>query len=252
MRKKDVYQLGIAFFINVVSGIVSVWILKEPALTALVVLATVLCTIIVLLFLRIEEIRKTIATSKGDSSLQPPQCCGLHIAGFSQVFEKANQTLGLTIELMSQTYKFLGVSGEFSIRTEEFDFRDLMKRKAREGCHFQILLLDPDANDIVERHATREGASGEVISLAIQKTIADLRALARECDGKLEVWLYRDLPVFRLVLLDDERVFVSFYGARGLMGIYAPQLVFLKTDRSFFIPFSDFYERTLHSSKRLI
>jgi hypothetical protein len=252
MRKKDVFQLGIAFFINVVSGIVSVWILKEPTLTALVVLATALCTTIVLLFLRIEEIRKTIAASGDEFSPQPPQCCGLHTAGFSQVFERANQTLGLMIELVSQSYKFLGVSGEFSIRTEEFDFRDLMKRKAREGCRFQILLLDPDASDIVERHGTREGASGEATSHAIQKTIADLRALARECDGNLEVWLYRDLPVFRLVLLDGERAFVSFYGAKGLMGVHAPQLVFVKTDRSFFLPFSDFYERTLHTSKRLI
>ena len=248
---KDVKPWIVAFVINVVSGIVSFWALQDLRLTAIVVLATVLGTIVVLVFLRIEEMSKTLTDLKEDSTLKPPQCCGLHMAGFSQIFEEGAQSASLTIELVSRSYKFLGVSGQFVVKAPNFS--ELVKRKAQQkGCRFQMILLDPEAEEMVEQHAAQEGISKEIISLNIKESIVRLRALATECDGKLEVWAYRDLPMFRLVLVDDERVYVNFYGAKGMMGVHTPQLVFLKTDRSFFIPFSNFLETTLRGAKRLI
>lgn len=220
MRRQDIRELVVAFVSNIGAGIVTFFVLEDPLLTGLVVLITVLCTIFALLFLRVDQIRKTVMELKEESSLRPPECCGLHIAGFSQVFEKANQSLRLTVELASRSYKFLGVSAQFVLGTQ--DFRELVRRKTQqEGCHFQILLLNPDSEEILERHATLEGSTKEAVSFDIRHSIASLRQLAKECNGKLEVWLYRDLPLFRLVLVDDERVFVNFYGAKGQMGFYA-------------------------------
>ena len=241
----------VSFGIGIASSVVSYWVLQNPWLTALIMLATILGTITVLLYVRIEEISKILANLREGLPLQFPQCCGLHMAGFSQVFEKANQSASLTIELASHIYKFLGVSGQFVVKTD--NFRELVKQKAQqEKCHFQILLLNPDADEIVEQHAVQERYPKEAVSFDIRQSIALLRALATECDGKLEVWLYRDLPVFRLILVDEERAFVNFYGAKGMMGVHTPQLVFLKTDQSFFIPFSKFYEKVLRGSTRLI
>jgi hypothetical protein len=240
----------VSFGIGIASSVVSYWVLQNTWLTALIMLATILGTITVLLYLRIEEISKALANLREVLPLQLPQCCGLHMAGFSQVFEKANQSLGLTIELTSHSYKFLGVSAQFVLRTHNFG--EMVKRKAQEGCHFQIVLLNPNADEIVERHAAQEGTTKETVALEIQQSIAQLKALAPECNEKLEVWLYRNWPVFRLVMVDDERAFVNFYGAKGMMGVQTPQLVFLKTDRSFFIPFSNFYKKVLCGSTRLI
>ena len=249
MRNKE---LIIAFVINIASGIVSFWILKNPVFVALFVLATVLSTIILLLFLRIKRICKAVVALEHAGS-QSLQCCGLHLAGFSQVYIDAKNTRRLTFDLASRSYNFLGVSGEFVAGSEAKELREMMKQKARqEGCCFQLVLLDPDADDIVERHARQEGSSKEAVSLEIRQTIAHLKAIAEECSGKLEVWLHHELPIFRLVLVDNERAFVSFYGARGALGIDTPQLVFHKTDCSFFVPFSNAYEETLRRSKRLI
>jgi len=86
----------------------------------------------------------------------------------------------------------------------------------------------------------------------IQQSIADLKTLAEQCDGKLEVWTYANPPLFRLVLINNERVFVNFYGAKEHMGVDTPQLVFLKSDVSFFIPFLGLYERMLAGSTRVV
>lgn len=249
MRNKD---LIIAFVINIASGIVSFWILKDPVFVALIVLASVLCTIILLLFLRIEKIRKAVVAIEHAGS-QSLQCCGLHSAGFSQVYIDAKNTRRLTFDLASHSYHFLGVSGEFVAGSEAKELREMMKQKAQQGgCRFQLILLDPDADEIVERHATQEGSSKEAVTFEIRQTIEHLKVIAKECGGNLEVWLHHELPIFRLVLVDDERAFISFYGARGALGVDTPQLVFHKTDRSFFIPFSNTYKETLRRSKRLI
>lgn len=249
MRNKDLIT---AFVINITSGIVLFWILKDPVFVAKIVLATVLCTIILLIFLRIEKIRKAVVAIENAHS-QSLQCCGLHSAGFSQVYIDAKDTRRLTFDLASHSYNFLGVSGEFVAGSEAKELREIMKQKARQGkCRFQLILLDPDKDEIVERHATQEGSSKKAVSLEIRRTIEHLKAIAKECNGNLEVWLHHELPIFRLVLVDDERAFVSFYGARGALGIETPQLVFHKTDRSFFVPFSNTYEETLRRSKRLI
>lgn len=249
--QKQVVRLIISLVVNVVGGIVAFFLLKDPLLTGLVVLATVLCTVIVLLFWRVEEISRTVTDFKESSSPRPPPCCGLHLAGVSQVFEKASESLNLTVENVSNNYRFLGVTAQFVLDIE--NFKELITQKTIEkGCRFQMLLLDPDAEETIALYSRGMRMGPEALTFRLRQSVAELKALAGQCDGKLEVWLYHDLPIFRLVLVDDERMYVSFYGAKGIMGVHTPQFVFLKTDQSFFIPFSNFYEETLRRSNRLI
>jgi hypothetical protein len=128
-----------------------------------------------------------------------------------------------------------------------------VKEKAAEkDCLFQILLLDPNAGEIVERHAREEGMDPNALKFRLHQSIAQLGSLALRCGGNLEVWLYRELPVFRLVLINDEVAYVSFYGGKGLKGVQTPQLVFSRTSQSFFIAFSKFYKELLSRSKRAV
>jgi len=240
-----------SFLISIISSIVTWWILQSIWLASLVMLTAVLGSIACLLYLRIEEIAKTINEIK--TYPRPlARCCMLHLAGFSQVFEEAYESLDLSIQHASRSFKFLGVCfGAFIFGPT--DFTELIRRKAaEEGCQFQILLLDPEDKEMVIRHAMREGTTPEAISLKIKQSIAELGSLAARCNGKLEVKLYRDIPIFRLILLDEERAFVSFYGPKHWKGIRTPQLVFTRTDRSFFIPFSAFFERMYEKSERII
>ncbi len=249
MRQKD---LAISLVINVVGGIATFLVLKDPIIATLVVFALFLSTVIVLLFLRIGKINKTVIAIEKTSS-QSLQCCGLHATGFSQVFHDAKDTRRMTFDLANNSFRFLGVTGEFVAGSEAKEFRTLMKQKAKlQGCRFQIILLDPEANEVVERHAMQDSSSKEAISLEIKETIEQLKSISKECGSNLEVWLHRELPVFRLIVIDDERVFVSFYGAIGAKGIETPQLVFHKSDCSFFVPFLNTYEEVLRNSKRLL
>jgi hypothetical protein len=256
MRSKSIPDWAVAILINLISDVVLVvlaWFLQEPLLGALLGLAILLCTIVVLLFLRIEDIRKKIQFEQ-DTSAESAQCCELHRAGFSQMFIKAADTLRLTTELASVSYRFLGVSGEFVIGTDSAatEIRQVVRNKALQGCLFQFILLDPEADDALRRHAAQEGGVPRAISLQIEQSIEYLKDLALECNGKLQVFLHSELPIFRVILINDESAFISFYGANGERGIDTPQLVFSKAPGSFFAPFSDVYEETIRASRQLI
>lgn len=112
--------------------------------------------------------------------------------------------------------------------------------------------MDPDAKELVERHRKTEGfyKNTEALSLRLKYSITEFADIARECDGKLEIRLYRDLPIFRSVIVDDLLVFINFYGAKNMTGVNTPQIAFLKTEQSYFIAFNKYYDRVLAESKQ--
>lgn len=241
----------VPFVIGIISSIVAGWLLNNIWIMTSLMLVTFLSLIAMMIYKRTEVINKVIAQIKDSSFSPPPQCCGLHLAGFSQVYENADQSRSLSIDLVSKNYKFLGVSAFHVLKTH--GFKNTVIRKTKEqNCNFQIVLLDPDMDEVIEKHANKEGSTKEAISLQIKTCIAELRTLAAFCSEKLEVWTYQQLPIFRLVIVDEERIFVNFYGIDEEIGPYSPQLVFLKTDRSFYIAFSRLYQNILSSAKRVI
>lgn len=97
---------------NVVATFVVYGITMNIWLSVLIGCCGGFCLLCGLLYCRTEKIHRTLTNLDKPSSLQPPQCCALHRAGFSQVFEKASQSLELTLELASTRYSFLGVSAK--------------------------------------------------------------------------------------------------------------------------------------------
>jgi hypothetical protein len=106
--QKRTTELVIALIINVVAGIVTFFFLQDLWMTGLILLVTVLSTVVVLLFLRVEEISQAVNDLRENPPFQPPPCCGLHLAGFSQVFEQASESLNLTIEGVPSNYREYG------------------------------------------------------------------------------------------------------------------------------------------------
>jgi transcriptional regulator with XRE-family HTH domain len=71
----------------------------------------------------------------------------------------------------------------------------------------RVLLLDPDCEAAVTR-AAEIGESAEGFTAGIRMSIARLRELSEVAD--VQVWLYRALPVWRLLGLDDTLYVSSF------------------------------------------
>lgn len=270
MQKQSMTIWIISIVIGIITSIVATLITQNIWLMTSIMLATFLCIIAVLLYRQIETIDKnsdetkeliTVKTLEISKSIDrfynspcslPPQCCELINAGFYKVADDVYKSVGMNLENITKSYKFLGVSAEFLL--QEKNFRSIVKQKTtKEDCRFQILLLDPDAKELVEKHRITEGfyKNPEAMILRLKHSIAEFKDLANECDGKVEIRLYRERPVFRLILIDDKLAFINFYGAKDMTGVQTPQIVFVKTEQSFFIAFNKFYNRILSESKTI-
>lgn len=175
--------------------------------------------------------------------------CGLFEAGFCKVSEDQAKPFGTNLENVSKSYKFLGVSAEFLLQEKNF-WKIVQQKTLQEDCYFQIILLDPDAKELVERHRKTEGfyQSTEALSHRLKTSITEIASFVRECDGKLQIRLYRELPIFRLAIVDDLYAFINFYGAKNLTGVQTPQIAFLKTEKSYFIAFKKYYDQIFAES----
>ena len=160
--------------------------------------------------------------------------------GLIATHKSAYKTRDSTIADAEEYYWLMGVSAQY-VRSAEAFLKYLPDYKRR-MCKYRFLLLNPKS-PYLEQHTRREGRSASVVAGVIRNSIDELKDFQSRNNLTIEIRLYDDLPVFRILIIDKKLCYVSFYG--NLQGIDTPQMVFKKVtgeDVSFYSPFESLYE----------
>jgi hypothetical protein len=160
--------------------------------------------------------------------------------GLVTIYDKAQKTRDSTLGEATESYWLMGVSAQYVRGAEEF----LNCLSRRQMCRYRFLLLAPDS-PYMDMFASRErGYSSSVIAGEIRNSIETLKDFRDRYMLSVEIRLYDELPTFRILIVDEKRCYVSFYGDL-VQGIDAPQMVFEKAagNTSFYFPFRGLYEQ---------
>jgi hypothetical protein len=137
--------------------------------------------------------------------------------------------------------KFMTISGR-SIFSG--DVEDVLKGRGKE-FKLQILLYDWMADDFDDKMKAERRTTVPEIERARRKAKEIAREfcdLGTHCDLKLQIKLYKEYPIWRMLIVDEQIAYVGYYplNKRGYEG---PMFVFKKENElSLFYPTNDYFD----------
>jgi len=145
-------------------------------------------------------------------------------------------------------FVFWGISAKSILSNDEF--REIMIRKAKGNCEFKFLLLDPKSRFVADK-ALEEGDTAEGWKNEIEANILRLRQLRDEHHLNIEIKVYDQFPVFRLIIANSNLMYFGWYSG-GLQGIRSPLLIVQNNQGSLYQParltFNDLWVRATEPS----
>ncbi len=135
---------------------------------------------------------------------------GWNILGIRRYYRRAEEPTLKRMAEAKKSYKWLGTSAFYVIGDGKVQDLIIDKKK---GVKFQFLTLDPDCDSLIEKHASWQEVEKQDLKERIEKTRGEIQFLQRH-DIDIEWWKLGQLPTFRVVIIDDETVLVSFYEKR--------------------------------------
>lgn len=162
-----------------------------------------------------------------------------------------------SLRLCRKSISFLG-TGAYKL-TNNREFELAVARCMANGGSVRILMSRPDVPPLRRAEKMADVDPGDY-STKVRSTLKRLRALKRDREYPIEVRFHNKdnatrMQEFRMMFVDDERLFLSFnlYGHGD--GSDIPQVVLTRNARanslkSFFHPFSESFERVWRSSAK--
>lgn len=161
--------------------------------------------------------------------------------GIRKIFQRFDDAPS-TPELLRKAkthFSFLGISARSFFEFDELE--DILKKKAREGCKFRFLLLDPTSEFLILKAKDENDdpvAWRNDISAGIKRLESVKERLGSD---NLDVRTYSAFPIWRGIFIDNALAYVSYY-PHGHRGKRSPIISLSKEDISLYDPFFDYFE----------
>lgn len=258
LQKKELVAWVVAIAINLISTFI-VWLLKKLKLIPLsksipflfIVIATTILGLsyyfysfqglfyTLLIYIGLTEIGVALYLYTDFKFM----LIGIHSIGVYRTYPvmKEARNMGVSeYDIASQVkreFKFCTISGR-SIYTGSFE--ELLKEKAKDSCNFYFLFFDPDS-EFFEGKMLSEGSEVNNSKEKIKTATRSLCELKNTYKLNIHVRWYKDYPIWRFIIADQEKAYVGFYppSKKGYMG---PWVVFKDIEGSFFHPFSKYFD----------
>jgi len=147
---------------------------------------------------------------------------------------------------VKKSFKFFTISGR-SIYSS--DFENLLQEKAKDGCEFYFLFMDP-GSECFEEKMRDEGSEPENSKIKIESITESLCQLKSKYKTNIHVRWYSEYPVWRFIISDDRKAHVGFYPPRK-KGYMSPWVIFDDKESSFLHPFLKYFDKVWEKAKKL-
>jgi hypothetical protein len=128
--------------------------------------------------------------------------------------------------------------------------RDLFKRKLREGCQIRMLLLDPDANTMLDERARQENRKTDEdirefndqvrIWNSMHSKIVQTLTADKKVPGNIDLGYYQSLP--SCFLIDNGHLMLVGFYLHGCRGDQCPHLEIEQRHKGFYQQFDRHFE----------
>jgi len=219
--------IGLGLFLNVAAGIFSFYLTKDATATFVTLAVTELVLIL-------ELIRRLLTRP--------------HVPGVAK-YRAAAPVGGELVEIVSSVsteFVFWGISAKTVIHND--DFRRVLIEKAR-SAPFRFLILSPDSAHVALR-AAEEGDTAMGWKREIEANIDRLQVLRNQYGLNLEIGLFDSAPVFRLILLNSNLLYLGWY-PRSSQGFHSPLIVASNEAYSLYVPIRASFEDAWARSTRV-
>jgi hypothetical protein len=200
--KKIVIELGIAFLVNIAAGVIVFFSTKQLTL-ALITIVSVEAIIIVVMYFYFIHKHEIVG-----------------ITDFAPTFAEG-PSIATIVQSVTTEFAFWGISSKSLLNSDEF--REIVIRKAKGDCVFKFLILDPNSPN-VEKKAIEEGDTATGWKNEIEANIMRLKQLRDEHHLNIQVRLYYQFPVLRVIFVNSNLMYFGWYPL-GLQGIRSPLLI---------------------------
>lgn len=222
--RKLVIELAAAVLLNVVAGVITYFFTRQVTY-ALVAAIVVEMAVIIAMYVRLKSKPKLV----GITDSAPTFAEGPDIVTIAQT--------------VSTEFAFWGISAKSMLSDDRF--RDVMVRKAKGNCEFRFMLLNPNS-PYVAKKALEEGDTAAGWKNEIEANIMRLKQLRDEHHLNIEVRVYDQFPVFRVIFTNSNKMYFGWYPV-GLQGIRSPLLIVENSQGALYQPvrlsFNDLWVR---------
>ncbi len=164
---------------------------------------------------------------------------GFWLLGIRRYYRHAEEPTLERMREATRSYLWLGTSAHYVIGHAKI--QDLI-RQEKKHVRIRFVTIDPECDDIVAKHAKWQGALTGDIKQRIEASKSAIESL-RDNDQCNIGWMGQaQLPVFRVVVIDDAKILVSFY-ERGRTGPESKQFE-LKADSLLGRWFKGYFEKS--------
>jgi hypothetical protein len=233
--RKDIAILMVGALISVGLTATTQYIEKNPFLSFIVFLALTLGVLLVMAYYRAKDERVHELEQRA-------------FIGVANIYE-TGRNMPTMIEIVTEGRNEIRVLG-ISMRNllAEPGMESLIREKAREGCVFRFLLLNPDS-PYVETKAQDENDHPEAWVNDIKGAVSRLKILQQELGAnRLEFRFYDSYPIWRGTLVDNRKAYIGYY-PHGHKGKDSSGAEIINGKRSFYDPFSDYFNELWKASK---
>jgi hypothetical protein len=175
--------------------------------------------------------------------------------GLAGADKKTHSGIGYekSLRLCTASLQFLGI-GAGKLLGYHAEFEKAIDRCSRPGTPIRFLLCKPESGEL-KKIALSAGKDELSYQKVVVTTLRELARLKHQRAKNIEVRLYTDFPVFRLMFINDEICLASHYMlGKGGDGSDAPQMHVVRKSssrdvESLFYAFEGYFERIWEASE---
>jgi len=165
--------------------------------------------------------------------------------GFINIYQQAHETTQQSLQDVKSSYWWLGTSAYYVLCSPQTTESYIESKKRVE---FVFMTIDPNCKTIVSEQANWERIDEKEMVRRIEDTLKTIERLKNK-DVKIKWESYSISPSFRIIIVDGNKILVSFYEP-GKLG---PQCEQLELDANSLLGswFIHFFNKTRASAKRM-
>lgn len=162
--------------------------------------------------------------------------------------------MNLQMENCQKNFDFFGVSARTILDAQG---GQTIKKKVIDNPNVKIrfLLLDPNEDEIGKKRAQDETGNENdwtAWKQIISASIDELKTIKADINSaNIEVRVYSETPIFRAITIDEETMYLNYYG-KGFRPSETPNLSISKKDISIFNALEANFNRVWNSSKVML